>query len=291
MSILEELAAHARERVLADAEENSLDVLRELACQGGAADGAAFQAALEKPGLSFLCEVKRASPSKGLIAKSFPYTQIAWEYEAAGADAVSCLTEPKWFLGSDSIFREIRREISLPMLRKDFTVDEYQIYQAKVMGANAVLLICALLDTKTLARYLDLCRSLGLAALTEAHDEGEIASAVSAGAEIIGVNNRNLKDFTVDFSNAARLRDRIPPECLYVAESGVRTQEDAAALRRIGADAALVGEALMRSGEKGKFLAAMRAAADGVDKEAGKNAAAVDGSGTKVPPFTGEAAP
>ena len=147
------------------------------------------------------------------------------------------------------------------MLRKDFTVDEYQIYQAKVLGANAVLLICALLDTRTIARYLELCDRLGLAALVETHDEGEIASAVSAGARIIGVNNRNLKDFSVDFSNAARLRDRIPPGTIYVAESGVKGPEDAAMLKSIGADAALVGETLMRATDKKAMLAALREAA------------------------------
>ena len=260
--ILREIAAYARERVFADAEINSLEVVRELALQGGAANGKAFRDALKKPGMSFICEVKRASPSKGLIAKNFPYTQIAKEYESAGADAVSCLTEPKWFLGSDAIFREIRSEIQIPMLRKDFTVDAYQIYQAKVMGANAVLLICALLDTETLRRYLTVCADLGLAALVEAHDEHEIVSAVSAGADIIGVNNRNLKDFSVDFSNAARLRDKIPPECVYVAESGVRRPEDVAALRAVGADAVLIGETLMRASDKGAALAAMRRAAD-----------------------------
>ena len=261
MTILDQLAAHARERVAADMEENCLEVMRELALQGGAGHGAAFEAALKKPGLSFICEVKRASPSKGLIVAEFPYLQIAKEYEAAGADAVSCLTEPKWFLGSDEIFADIRKAISIPMLRKDFTVDEYQIYQAKAMGANAVLLICAILDTKTVARYLELCDSLGLAALVEAHGETEIASAVSAGAKIIGVNNRNLKDFSVDFSNAARLRDLIPPECVYVAESGVAHPEDAVALPQIGADAVLVGEVLMRARDKGALLAQMREAA------------------------------
>ena len=235
--------------------------MRELAAQGGRGNGAAFEAALKKPGLSFICEVKRASPSKGLIAPEFPYLDIAKEYERAGADAVSCLTEPKWFLGSDKIFTDIRRKISTPMIRKDFTVDEYQIYQAKVMGADAVLLICAILDTKTLARYLALCDSLGLAALVEAHDEAEIRSAVSAGAKIIGVNNRNLKDFSVDFSNAARLRDLIPDECVYVAESGVSKPEDAAALGKIGADAVLMGEALMRAKDKAALLAKMREAA------------------------------
>ncbi len=261
-NILDELAAYARERVAAAMEENSIDALREQALQGGAADGRRFVDALKKPGLSFICEVKKASPSKGIISKDFPYLEIARAYESAGADAISCLTEPKWFLGSDEIFRDIRRTVASPMLRKDFTVDEYQLYEAKILGANAVLLICALLDTKTIERYLTLCHDLGLAALVEAHDEREVSAAVSAGASIIGVNNRNLKDFSVDFSNAARLRDRIPPGVLYVAESGVRRPEDAAALKAIGADAALVGEGLMRAKDKGAMLAALREAAE-----------------------------
>ena len=259
-NILTTIAAHARERVLADAAEHSLEELK-LRCQeGGRADGGAFYAAVAKPGMSMICEVKRASPSKGMIAEHFPYLDIARDYQAAGADCISCLTEPRWFLGSDRIFREIRREISLPMLRKDFVVDAYQLYQARLMGANCVLLICALLDTDTIARYLDLCGQLGLAALVEAHDEAEIASAVQAGAAMIGVNNRNLKDFSVDFSNAARLRERIPPEVLYVAESGVRTPEDVAALKSIGADAVLIGETLMRAADKGEMLAKLRGA-------------------------------
>ncbi len=261
MTILDQLSAHARERVAADKARIDPAAMRELAARGGPADGQSFVAALKKPGLSFICEVKRASPSKGLIAPDFPYLDIARSYEAAGADAVSCLTEPKWFLGSDDIFRDIRQAISLPMLRKDFTVDEYQLYQAKVMGANAVLLICALLDTATVAKYLDICDRLGLAALVETHDEAEIRSALSAGARIIGVNNRNLKDFTVDFSNAARLRELIPPEAVYVAESGVTGPADAAALRRLGADAVLMGEVLMRARDKAALLAAMREAA------------------------------
>ena len=261
MNILDKLAAHARERVEARKRDCSVDVMRELALRGAPAGGAAFENALRKPGLSFICEVKRASPSKGLIAPEFPYLDIAREYEAAGADAVSCLTEPKWFLGSDQIFTDIRAAIRTPMLRKDFTVDEYQLYEAKVMGANAVLLICALLDTKTVENYLRICSTLDLAALVEAHDGAEVRSAVSAGAGIIGVNNRNLKDFTVDFENAARLRDLIPPACLYVAESGVASPADAAALRALGADAALVGEALMRAEDKGKLLSQLREAA------------------------------
>ena len=259
--ILDDLAAHARARVAADMAENSLDVLR-MHCEAlGRADGARFERALKRPGLSFICEVKKASPSKGVIDPRFDYLSIAQAYEAAGADCVSCLTEPKWFLGSDAVFQEIRGAVSTPMIRKDFTIDEYQIYQARLMGADAVLLICALLDTRTIARYLELCDTLGLSALVETHDEREIESAVSAGARMIGINNRNLKNFAVDFGNAARLRGRIPPEALFVAESGVSSPADAAALPRIGADAVLVGEALMRANDKGAMLAAMREAA------------------------------
>ncbi len=259
-TILDTIAAYARERVAADRAALPLEELKAL-CQEGGSDGAAFLAALQKPGISFICEVKKASPSKGVIAEDFPYLDIAREYESAGADAVSCLTEPKWFLGSDDIFRTIRREISTPMIRKDFTVDEYQIYQAKRMGANAVLLICALLDTAAIARYLKICSDLGLSALVEAHDGKEILSAVSAGAKIIGVNNRNLKDFSVNFSNAGRLRDLIPPDRVYVAESGVSSPEDVAALKGIGADAVLRGEVLMRASDKKATLQAMREAA------------------------------
>lgn len=261
-NILQTIAAHARTRVAADQAKISLEELKALCQEAGPGQGEQFVSALNRPGLSFLCEIKKASPSKGLISPDFPYLDIARAYEAAGADGVSCLTEPKWFLGSDDIFRQVRRTISLPMLRKDFTVDEYQIYQARLMGANAVLLIISLLDGETLKGYLDLCRSLGLAALVETHDGQEVDAALNAGAEIIGVNNRNLKDFSVDFSNAARLRDRIPPGVLYVAESGLTGPEDAAALKRLGADAALVGEALMRAPDKGAMLASLRRAAE-----------------------------
>ncbi len=261
MNILDEIAEYSRRRVAKAKEKVRTEEIRALALSGGRADGGAFERALKRPELSFICEVKRASPSKGLIAPDFPYVDIARQYEAAGADAISCLTEPKWFMGSDDIFREIRAAVKTPMLRKDFTVDEYQLYEAKLMGANAVLLICAILDTETVAKYLRICEDLGLAALVEAHDEAEIRSAVEAGAKIIGVNNRNLKDFSVDFSNAARLRDLIPPDRVYVAESGVKGPEDAAALRRIGADAVLMGEVLMRSEDKAELLKKMREAA------------------------------
>ena len=257
-TILDTIADHARIRVAADQARLPLEELKTLAGAKGPADGKSFYDAVTKPGMSFICEVKKASPSKGVIDPVFDYMAIAREYEAAGADCVSCLTERKWFLGSDEVFQNIRAAIKTPMLRKDFVVDEYQLYQAKVMGANCVLLICALLDTDTVARYLDICEKLGLAALVEAHDEAEIASAVSAGARMIGVNNRNLKDFSVDLGNAARLRERIPAGTLYVAESGVKTPSDAAAMKAVGADAVLMGEVLMRTADKKAMLAAMR---------------------------------
>lgn len=258
MGILDQLADYARVRVAHDREINSLETLKELCEHTYLGPDWQFEQALRKPGMSFICEIKKASPSKGIISEDFPYLDIARDYQAAGADCISCLTEPKWFLGSDDIFRQVRSNVTLPMIRKDFTVDAYQIYQAKLMGADAVLLICAILDTATISNYLEICDRLGLTALVEAHDEREIASAVSAGARVIGVNNRNLKDFSVDFSNAARLRDLIPPECLYVAESGVKNAADVAALKSIGADAVLMGEVLMRAPSKGRLLAEMR---------------------------------
>lgn len=207
-----------------------------------------FERALVAPGdIHFICECKKASPSKGLIAPDFPYLEIAKQYEAAGASAISVLTEPKWFLGSDDYLRKIAAEVQTPCLRKDFTVDPYMIYEAKLLGASAVLLICALLDTKTLASYIEIADSLGLSALVEAHDEAEVASAAAAGARIIGVNNRNLKDFTVDIHNSIRLREYAPAGMIFVAESGIRTPEDVENLRRHGVNAVLIGEQLMRA--------------------------------------------
>lgn len=206
-------------------------------------------------------EVKRSNHLPKGCCQRFPYVEIAREYEQAGADCVSVLTEPKWFLGSDEIFKEIRAAITLPMIRKDFTVDAYQIYEAKCMGADAVLLICALLPTETIQEYLKICDDLGLTALVETHDENEIRSALKAGARVIGVNNRNLKNFTVDFSNAANLREQIPTNVIFVAESGVKEPQDVGVLAEIGADAMLIGEALMRAEDKTERLAEFKQAA------------------------------
>lgn len=253
-TILQTIADYAAVRVAKDRERVPLEALKEQCRESGRAAGGRFLEALQKPDVSFICEVKKASPSKGVIAEVFPYVEIAREYEAAGADCISCLTEPKWFLGSDDIFREVREAVSVPILRKDFVVDEYQLYQAWRMGADAVLLICAILDTGTVARYLEICEDLGLSALVETHDAAEVESAARAGAKIIGVNNRNLKDFTVDIENSARLRGLAPEDAVFVAESGIRTPEDVEALRREGVDAVLVGETLMRAADKAEAL-------------------------------------
>ena len=261
MTILDTIAAASGERVEKEKTFISLEEMKERAESLGSGNGKAFFETLAKPGTRFICEVKKASPSKGIIDPVFDYRKIALEYQDAGADAVSVLTEPRWFLGSDDIFRDIRESIHTPMLRKDFIVDEYQIYQARCLGSDCVLLICSILDTKTIERYLGICRKLGMEALVEAHDEKEISSAISAGARIIGVNNRNLKDFSVDFMNVVRLREMIPEDVLYVAESGVKSAGDVRTVYQAGADAILVGEALMRAPDKKALLQEFREAA------------------------------
>ncbi len=217
-----------------------------------------FEKALKKDGLSFICECKKASPSKGLIAEDFPYLDIAKDYDKAGADCISVLTEPKWFLGSDKYLQEIAANVSIPCIRKDFTVDDYMIYEAKVLGAKAVLLICSILPTDVVRDYIKVCDELGISALVETHNEDEIKSAIDAGARIIGVNNRNLKDFTVDISNSERLRSFIPKECIYISESGIRDKNDVKAAKDMGADGVLIGETLMRAPDKKAMLSELK---------------------------------
>ena len=257
MNILEQLADYAKERTDKAKQKISPEELRcmALAMPRG---NFPFENALKKSDISFICECKKASPSKGLIAPDFPYLQIAKEYEAAGADCISVLTEPKWFLGSDEYLKKIANGVSIPCLRKDFTVDAYMIYEAKVLGASAVLLICSILEEEQLREYLDLCNELGLSALVETHDEKEVEMALRAGVAMIGVNNRNLKDFSVDYENSRKLRNLIPPEILFVSESGVRNSDDVAKLREIGADAVLIGETLMRAEDKKAKLEELR---------------------------------
>ena len=257
MSILDLLAEHARERTKqAKTVKPTAEICREALMMPKNDFG--FEKALSGGGPAFICECKKASPSRGLIAEEFPYLEIAADYEAAGAEAISVLTEPKWFLGRDSYLREIAAAVSIPCLRKDFTVDEYMIYEAKVLGASAVLLICAILEESRIRDYLAVCDGLGLSALVEAHDPAEIETALHAGARIVGVNNRNLKDFSVDTENSRLLRELVPKEVLFVSESGVRDAGDIRAAREMGADAVLIGEALMRAGDRRAKLAELR---------------------------------
>lgn len=256
--ILEEIAARTVQRV---AEEKAAVPLSEMKKRAEALDantGFPFRKALSGDEISFICEVKRASPSKGLIAPDFPYLDIASDYERAGASAISCLTEPFWFKGRDEYLAEISNAVTIPVLRKDFTVDEYMIYQAKTLGASAVLLICSILSKEQLSEYLGIAHSLGLSALVEAHDDGEVRTALSVGAGIIGVNNRDLRTFTVDINNSARLRKLVPPEVLFVSESGIKTAADIEALRSNGTNAVLIGETLMRSPDKKAALDELR---------------------------------
>ena len=229
----------------------------------GTVDMPAFERALRQPGMSFICEVKKASPSKGIIAEDFPYMDIAKDYEAAGASAISCLTEPYWFLGSDVYLEEIAENVSIPVLRKDFTCSEYMIWQAKALGASAVLLICSVLDDGELRAYHRLTEELHMSALVEAHDADEIERAKQAGARIIGVNNRNLKDFSVDIGHSARLRQLAGEDTVFVSESGIRTPEDMRTLCENGTDAVLIGEMLMRAPDRQAALRALKREAAG----------------------------
>lgn len=261
--ILDQLADYSRQRVNEALKTKPFQEIKKEAKNLPKGDFR-FEKALRQEGLSIIAEVKKASPSKGVIDESFDYMTIARDYEVAGVDAMSCLTEPKWFLGSNQIFEEIRAAVDLPMLRKDFTVDPYQIYESKVMGADAVLIIVSLLDGdgEMLKEYLSIGEQLGISSLVETHDSQEIELAIACGARMIGVNNRNLKDFTVNFENAKNLRQEVPNDVLFVAESGVKSTEDVAAIVEMGADAALIGEALMRSENKKQTLAEYRRAGE-----------------------------
>ena len=214
----------------------------------------------DKKHFAIISEVKKASPSKGTIAEEFPYLAIAKEYEAVGAGAISCLTEPDYFKGSDQYLMEIAKEVAIPVLRKDFTVDPYMIYQARKFGASAVLLIAAILTDEELKEYFRIAESLGLSCLFEAHDAEEVERCLAAGARILGVNNRNLKDFTVDINNSVRLREMVPADIIFVSESGISKSSDVKTLKSNGTNAVLIGEMLMRSNEKSKLIAELKEA-------------------------------
>jgi indole-3-glycerol phosphate synthase len=210
----------------------------------------AIKNAMKANDIAFICEIKRASPSKGIIAKDFPYLEIAKEYEVAGATAISVLTEPYYFQGHNQYLQEIAKEVSIPLLRKDFVVDEYMIYEAKVLGASAVLLICSILEPNILRSYIEIAHSLGLSALVEVHDEGEVGMALEAGARVIGVNNRNLRTFEVDMTLSEKLKTLVPPHVLFISESGISTSEDIKRMKEIGVHGVLIGESIMRAKDK-----------------------------------------
>lgn len=255
MSILNEIANRTKLRVESDINTVSREEMMDKALHfNSKLPPFSFENALKQTGINFICEVKKASPSKGVIAEDFPYKDIAVSYEEAGASCISCLTEPEYFKGADRYLSEIKDVVNIPVLRKDFTVDKYMIYQAKTLNADCVLLICSLLDEETLKRYIDICDSLGLSALVETHDDKEIQMAINAGARIIGVNNRDLKTFTVDIHNSERLRKLVPSDILFIAESGIKTPEDIKVLSDANVNGVLIGETFMRSNDKKGML-------------------------------------
>ena len=253
--ILDKIIEATKIRVAQEKEVETPEAVKAAALALPSDTGFPFEAALRQQDFNFICEVKKASPSKGIIAEHFPYLDIAKEYEVAGAAAISVLTEPDFFKGDKKYLQEIANTVKIPVLRKDFIIDEYQIYQAKVWGASAILLICACLDVPTLTKFRELADSLGLSSLVEAHDENEVQMAIDCGARIIGVNNRNLKDFTVDVQNSVRLRNLVQDDVIFVSESGLETPEDIQVLRDNNIGVALMGETFMRSPTKVEKLA------------------------------------
>ncbi len=265
-NILEKIAASTRERVAEEKKKVSLQEMRGRAeacaearrkAPAAEQEKLSFLKALQRPGLSYICEVKKASPSKGLIAPDFPYLQIAKDYEAAGAAAISCLTEPFYFKGADQYLEEIASEVQIPVLRKDFVVDEYMVYGAAALGASAVLLLCNILDDVQLKEYRLLAEELGMDALVEAYDGAEHERALKSGAKIVGVNNRDLRTFEVDTGRSVAFRKETPPDVVFVSESGIRGTVDIAKLKAAGVDAVLIGETLMRAQDKVAVLAAL----------------------------------
>ena len=260
--ILDEIATYTKERINIAKEKISPEEMKKRAYDKEISDDFRFYKALSKQELSYICEVKKASPSKGIIAEHFPYVEIAKAYEKAGADAISCLTEPKYFLGSNEYLEDISREVNIPILRKDFVVDSYMIYEARAIGASAVLLICSILSDSQLEEYYQIANELKLSALFEAHDEEEIERAMRAGAKIIGVNNRNLKNFKVDINNSKNLREKVPGDILFVSESGVSGREDIIKLEENNTNAVLIGEYMMKSDDKSATLRYLKGAGE-----------------------------
>lgn len=255
--ILTKLADSTRDRVEREKKQIPLEMVKEQALAMKKGDFS-FEKVIAEGDISFICEVKRASPSKGMIVEHFPYVQIAKDYEEAGASCISVLTEPDYFKGDKKYLKEISENVTVPLIRKDFIIDEYMIYDAKIHGASCVLLICSLLNKETMEKYIEICDNLGMSALVEAHDEEEIQKAIEAGARMIGVNNRDLKTFTVDIRNSERLRKLVPDNILFIAESGIKTNADINRLRKANVNGVLIGETFMKAENKKEMLQELR---------------------------------
>lgn len=256
--ILDDIIAKQKERIKKEKEEKSFDVIKREAEEIALLENFVFEDSLKNKDFAFICEIKKASPSKGVIVENFPYIDIAKEYEKAGASAISVLTEPNFFKGNDKYLQEVARTVKIPVLRKDFIIDEYQIYQAKLIGAAAVLLICGVLEEKTLKSFLNTAKSLKLSCLVETHNEDEIKKVLNVGAEIVGINNRDLKTFTVDINTSLKLRKYVPEDKIIISESGIKTAEDIKVLKQAGFNAALIGESMMRSKNKRQFISQLK---------------------------------
>ena len=256
--MLDEIVEKTKERIEFEKSVISLDDLKREISYMDVSDDFPFKKALESDDISIIAEVKKASPSKGIIAEDFDYIQIAKDYEAAGASAISVLTEPYFFKGDDDYLKKIAENVSIPILRKDFVIDEYMIYQAKALGESAVLLIVAILDIVQLKKYLDLAHSLGLSAIVECHDGDEIMRAMTVGAEIVGVNNRDLTDFSVDIENSISLRRCVGNDVVFISESGIKTKEDVTRLKENDVDAVLIGETLMKCDDKKAMISELK---------------------------------
>lgn len=256
--ILDDIVAKQKIRIEHEKKEKSIEILKQEVLTLPLSENFFFEDSLKNKDFAFICEIKKASPSKGIIVEEFPYTEIAQEYEQAGAAAISVLTEPNFFKGNDIFLKDVADIVNIPVLRKDFIIDEYQIYQAKLIGADAILLICAILDETTLNKFLNIAKSLKLSCLVETHNEDEIKKALNSGAGIIGINNRDLKTFTVDINTSLKLRKLIPDNKILISESGIKTAQDIKMLKNAGFNGALIGESMMLSKDKKQFLSELR---------------------------------
>lgn len=251
--IIDDIVASTFERVAENKKRNSIDKLARLAFEKPINKDYPFEKALRnKANLAYIMEIKRCVPTKGEITRNFDYKSIAKEYEDIGATAISVMTEPDYFKGDDDFLAEIARIVKIPVLRDDFIVDEYMVYESKLLGADAITLICSVLDEITLMRCLNLAENLGMSAVVEAHSSMQVKKALRVGAKIIAVNNCDLRNFEIDMNNSLELQKMIPEDVIFISRSGVKTYQDICKLEENNVNAVMVGEVLMRSHDKRK---------------------------------------